>query len=113
MEYKIIPCPEHDVELKWQRSDYLNLCDDGKTIILIGYRVALTRHEYGIIKLLYDAPEGVSSESIIEKCFKNKDITVGNVAVHVYNINKKAMPVIGRRLVVGDRKQGYKIAENI
>ena len=113
MEYKIIPCPEHDVELKWQRSDYLNLCDDGKTIILIGYRVVLTRHEYGIVKLLYDDPEGVSAESIIEKCFKNKDITVGNVAVHVYNINKKAMPVIGRRLVVGDRKQGYIIAENI
>ena len=113
MNYKMIPCPAHDVELKWQRSDFLSLGDDEKSIILIGYRVSLTRHEYGIVKLLCDSSEGVSAESIIENCFKNKDSTVGNVAVHVYNINKKAQPITGRRLVVGDRKQGYKIAENI
>ena len=113
MDYKVFSCPEHDLELKWKKNDYITFCDDGKTVIIIGYRVSLTPHEYKIVKLLSDSTDGISVDELIEKCFKNKDVTYGNVAVHVHNINQKIIPITNRKLVVGDRKQGYKICEYI
>ena len=113
MNEKLIPCPEHDLELNWKWQEMISFCDDGKTVILIGYRLVLTVQEFKIVKLLFDDPRGTDADEIIEKCFKNKDVAQGNVAVHVHNINQKAMPITGRRLVVGDRGLGYKINENI
>lgn len=113
MEYKMIPCPEHDLELTWKKDDYLSFCDDGKSIILIGYKVVLTPYEYNILKLLSDDGCGACVDRIIEKCFKNKDVTHGNVAVHVHNINQKVLPITNRRLIISDRDHGYKIIENI
>ena len=113
MNEKLIPCPAHDLELDWKRQEMLKLCDDGRTIILIGYRLMLTVQEYRIVKLLLDEPCGTDADAIIEKCFKHKYVTHGNVAVHVHNINQKAMPITNRKLVVGDRRLGYKINENI
>ena len=113
MEYDIKPYPAHDLELKWEKKDIITFCDDQKSIILIGYRVSLTPYEYKIVKLLFDEETGVSVDTIVEKCFKNKDVTYGNVAVHVHNINQKVMPITNRKLVVGDRKQGYKITESV
>ena len=113
MSHPIFFPPEHDMELKWDKNEYISFCDDKKSIILLGYRVTLTPHEYKIVKLLFDEPTGISADEIIEKCFKNKDITHGNVAVHVHNINQKVVSITNRKLIAGDRKQGYKITENI
>ena len=113
MKEKLIPCPEHDIELNWERQEMLTLCDDGKTVILLGYRLVLTAQEYKIVKHLFDEPRGTNVDEIIEKCFKNKDVSHGNVAVHVHNINQKAMPITNKKLIKGDRKLGYKINENI
>ena len=80
MNEKLIPCPAHDLEIDWKRQEMLKLCDDGRTIILIGYRLMLTAQEYKIVKLLLDEPCGTDADAIIEKCFKHKDVTHGNVA---------------------------------
>ena len=113
MEFKMIPCPAHDLELTWEKDEPLSFCDDEKSIILIGYRIVLTPYEYKILKLLSEEREGVLADDIIEKCFKHKDITHGNVAVHVHNINQKVFPITNRRLIISDRGQGYRIRDNI
>ena len=113
MEFKMIPCPAHDLELTWEKDELLIFCDDLKSIILIGYRLVLTPYEYKILKLLSDEPDGVMADDIIQTCFKHKDVTHGNVAVHVHNINQKAFPIMNRRLIGSARGQGYKITDNI
>ena len=45
MEFKMIPCPAHDLELTWEKDESLSFCDDEKSIILIGYRIVLTPYE--------------------------------------------------------------------
>ena len=107
-----IPCPENDLELSWDKNDYLRIFDE-KSILVIGNRVELTAMEYEIVKLLMTSEEGISAEDMINACFKHKDVSTGNVAVHVCNINKKVKRVTGRRFIEGDRKRGYKIVENI
>lgn len=113
MEYKIIPCPAHDLELSWKKEDYLSFCEDGKAVILIGYKVVLTPYEYKIVKLLFDEARSMNSDEIVKKCFKRTDVTQGNVAVHVHNINQKVFPITNRKLIVSDRKNGYQINDNI
>ena len=107
-----VPCPENDLEISWDKRDYLRIYDE-KSILVIGYRVELTATEHGIVKLLMESEDGMSAEDIIKACFKNKDSTKAGVAVHVCNINKKVARVTGRRFIEGDRRKGYKIVENI
>lgn len=113
MEYKLIPCPAHDLELSWKKEDYLSFCDDDKAIILIGYRVVLTPYEYEIVKLLYNESRAIKADDIVQRCFKRTDVMQGNVAVHVHNINQKAFAITNRKLIVSDRGHGYQINDNI
>jgi DNA-binding winged helix-turn-helix (wHTH) protein len=64
--------------------------------------------------LLYlDDNDKASTEEIVSKVFRGKEINEGNVAVHVCNINKKARAIGGRNIIVSDYGKGYRIAEFI
>lgn len=111
----IIKSPEsaHDLELLWHKSDFLSLCEGEDSIIILGYKVKLTKTEYDILKLVWESNGYVTAECIIEKCLLHKDVTRGDVAIHIHNLNKRIEGVTARRLIVGVRRKGYKIVDDI
>ncbi|MBQ4090716.1 MAG: hypothetical protein IJC64_00200 [Clostridia bacterium] len=105
-------CSVRYAEHLWEKSEFLKFCEGEQSIIVIGYKVRLTKSEYDIVKLVY-GKDIVRAEEIVDKCLLHKDVTVGDVAIHVYNLNKKVEKVTGRRLVEGIRRKGYKIVDYI
>ena len=93
------------------RSDFcrLRLNSDGKSMLLLGYREPLTAAEYAIIRILMDADSQVC-RSIIADMTKIKETSI---PVHISNINKKALPITGKKLIEGNRRGEYRIAEHI
>ncbi len=110
--FEFVPTPPPPIIIKWDEAHKFSFCEDN-SIIVIGYRVRLTASEYKILKLIHSSDRGLSAEEIIEGCLKHKDITRGNISVHIHNINKKVHPVTQRKLVASDRINGYKIVEYI
>ena len=87
----------------------LDLLDDGKSLLILGYRVELTDMEYGIIKVLLDSGR-IMHKSEISALIS---IGVGSLPVHIANINKKALPITKRKLIEGNRRGEYRISENM
>ncbi len=102
---------EH-LNITWEKEDYIKLCDDSSALI-IGCRVKFTKSEYAILNFVFNSTEPVTMEDIINNCLKHKDVTRGNAAVHIFNLNKKVSAVTGRRLIVDDHYKGYVIASDI
>lgn len=87
----------------------LALAQDGNDVLVLGYRVELTDGEREIVKTLLEAarPMHKSELSHLAKIAEN------SLAVHIANINKKALPITGRKLLVGNRQGEYKVSDNI
>ena len=85
---------------------------DKKSVLILGYSVHLTGSEFSILCAVAQN-HGISKEGLMDGCFEGKALTAGNVAVHVYNINRKAKEITGRRFISGNRKYGYRIVEYI
>ena len=85
---------------------------DKHTVLLLGYALHLTGSEFAILRTIVEN-YGISKQGLLDSCFEGKELTAGNIAVHVYNINRKAKEITGRRFISGNRKYGYKIVENI
>ncbi len=95
------------------RDELFCMLDDGRSALLLGYELELTKSEYIILSAIAHTEEPLSRERILELCFKGRSLKPVNVGVHVYNINKKASDISGRKLVVGDRRHGYRIVDDI
>jgi len=93
------------------RSDFcrLQLSGDGGSMLLLGYRETLTAAEYAIIKALLEADTPIHKSLISEITRINEK----SVPVHISNINKKALPITGRKLIEGNRRGEYGISEHI
>ena len=87
----------------------LGFMDDGKSVLVLGYRTELTDKEYDLTKILFEAKRAMHKNELAKTC----DIAISAVAVHVANINKKVLPISGRKLIEGNRRGEYKISENI
>ena len=85
----------------------LSLLDDGRGALILGYRVELTKKECEIIRILLGATGAMSMPSIAEL----SGIAESSIPVHVSNINKKALAITRRRLIVGNRQGEYKISD--
>jgi len=81
-------------------------------VYYIGYDMKLTRAEYEILAYL-DENDEASVEELASRLSWNREIGLGNVAVHVCNINKKAKIIGGRNIIESDYGKGYKIGEFI
>ena len=90
----------------------LHIDAESESVLILGYRVHLTASEYAVLCAIAK-DSGITTERLLFECFEGKDLKTVNIAVHVYNINKKAHEITGRRLITGNRKSGYKIVENI
>ncbi len=91
--------------------DFIKLAleDDGRSALVLGYRIDLTEKEYEMLKALLSAGCAIRRSELAQMI----DISTGSVPVHVANINKKALPITGRKLIEGNRHAEYRIAEYI
>ena len=87
----------------------LALLGDGKSALVLGYRIELTDVEYGIIKTLLDSGNAMHKAEISALI----GVGAGSLPVHIANINKKALPITKRKLIEGNRRGEYKISENV
>ena len=83
-----------------------------KKVIYLGYELDLTPDEYLLICAIVDGEGQIDDSEYIQIISPNKTVTFGNLAVHVCNINQKAMAVGGRRIIV-KRKHHYFIDEKL
>ena len=84
------------------------LAEDSGSVFILGYRVELTDKECEIIKILLDSKRVMHKREIAMLA----EIAESSVAVHIANINKKALPITGRKLLVGNRRGEYAFSEN-
>ena len=75
--------------------------------VLLGYVMRLTKAELAILKYIKDHDGYVSAQELTEKVSAGRALTVGSVAVHVCNINKKATNICGKPIVKVRRFKGY------
>ena len=89
--------------------DKIVLSEERSCAFILGYKVELTDKEYEIIKILLDSKCVIHKREIAELV----EIAESSVAVHIANINKKALPITGRKLLFGNRRGEYAFSENI
>ncbi|MBR3879474.1 MAG: hypothetical protein IKJ24_05045 [Clostridia bacterium] len=89
--------------------DKIVLCEDKRSVLIIGYKTELTEKEYEIVRILIDSKRMMHKREIA----KLAEIADSAVAVHIANINKKALPITSRKLLVGNRRGEYSLAENL
>ncbi len=81
--------------------------DDGKSALLLGYRLRLTVTEHKLLSLLCAEKAPIHKNDIAKK----SGAASSSIAVHIASINKKAYPITKRRLIIGERNGEYRINE--
>jgi len=90
-------------------SSMLNVDPNNRTVILLGYPMKLTPNEHRSLMLLASDTNRIFTHRdicILAFPFKNS-FTKNHIAVHVCNINKKALRISGRPLIHNPHKNGY------
>jgi DNA-binding response OmpR family regulator len=82
---------------------------DGKSALVLGYKIELTKSEFTIVNALLYA-EGTISRADFESKY---GLTYSSVPVHISNINKKAFPITNRKLIDGCGREEYKISDTM
>ena len=87
----------------------LVLGEDGRSALFLGYRVELTDKEYEMLEVLMSEGSAIRKSEIARRI----DVSASSISVHAANINKKALPITGRKLIEGNRHAEYHIVELI
>ena len=82
---------------------------DGKSALVLGYKIELTKSERTIINALLNAEDTISRDEFESKY----GLTYSSIPVHVSNINKKAFPITNRKLIDGCGRGEYKISDTM
>lgn len=97
----------------WRSYKFLELGNSNLEAHLLGYPLKLTLSEYRI--LLYmcqSADETFSPKILLGSCFvESYRMTETNIRTHISSINKKALALCGRRLILSERGKGYRLNE--
>lgn len=84
----------------------LYLGSNKENVYLLGYKLALTKTEYEIVRaLLSSRTKSLSSKLISERT--GLSLSYQNIAYHVSGINAKAKAISGRALIKNTSKSGY------
>ncbi len=100
---KIRICSDQDLFLR------LEMGNDGKSALILGYKVILTDTEYMILNSLFESDIPLSKDNFEERC----GISRSSIPVHVTHINKKVFPITGRRIIEYDGIGGYRISNTM
>jgi DNA-binding response OmpR family regulator len=84
-----------------------------ESIIYLGYPLKLTKREFTVLDLIIDHKDGISSRDLLAAISPKKNIGIGNIAVQVFNINKKAKEIGGRNIIVESRADGYMLVADL
>ncbi len=87
----------------------IRMMRDEKRALILGYEIFLTRSEYLILHRLSKSESPISRESFAN----DHGLTYSSIPVHISNINKKAFPITGRKLIIGNRCGEYSINEHV
>ncbi len=87
----------------------IRMMRDGSRALILGYEIHLTASEYTILHALSKSDLPISRKSFAE----NYGLTYSSIPVHVANINKKAFPITGRKLILGNKCYDYQISETM
>lgn len=77
--------------------------------LLLGYELILTPSEHRILTFLCERSDWQPAGLIAELT----GVSASSITVHVSHLNKKAKQISGRVLICGNRKNEYKLTENI
>lgn len=96
-----------DRETTWAHP-YLSINKDRREIRYLGYILPLSVGEYKVLEAIIDLGVADKNEikSHVPNCLK---LSKASVSVHVCSINKKALALDGRKLVLWNKGVGYKL----
>ena len=91
---------------------YKHISIEEDMVILLGYRLVLTKTEYGILKVLIEnADTPLLPDEIYAKI--GIELSKESISFHISNINKKAKTISNRKLVKKFAKNGYFLNEEM
>ena len=94
------------IKQKYICNKHLYVSKEENSVILLGYKLNLTKTEYLIIKALaQDSSSPLSAQQIAS--LTELEISKENIAFHISNINKKAKCISNRLLIKNITKLGY------
>ena len=102
------------MEIDMGKSNDLGLCVDRKNRLVYyrGYQLKLTKKEYYICAAMCKSKGCMNATELIAAMGSSEKIGNGNIAVHVHNINKKAMKIDGNKPIRFERNEwAYYIAD--
>lgn len=91
-------------------SESLRISPEANDLILLGYRLRLTKTEFRLMLLCINHPDSVfSPDEIVRLAFSHLGSrpSPNQIAVHVCSINKKAANISGNKLIINLYKKGY------
>ena len=94
------------------RIKYQHISIEEDMVILLGYRLVLTKTEYSILKALIES--AITPLSSKDFCTKiGIELSKESISFHVSNINKKAKTISNRKLIKNFAKNGYFLNEEM
>ena len=80
----------------------------------MGYPLRLSPREFTILHcIFYRSPRPTSKDDLIELCYPDVGQVIGNIAVQIQAINRKAARIDRRPLIVNVYGKGYRLRDGI
>lgn len=105
---RVLPRPQNSF-------GHLYLGENRHQASLLKFPLKLTKSEYKIISLLCQNPNNsFDADMILNMCFLNSELKKkGNVYSHIFSINRKAIKIGNRRLIINKKGVGYSLNPNM
>ena len=96
---------------------YLEISEETREVWYAGYILPLTRGEYNVLKAVLASLDYCDKNRIREiiesERLSNDQISELSIPIHISSINKKAMAVGERKIILYKKNFGYCINENM
>ena len=93
---------------------FLTVGETPEEVFYMGYPLRLSQKAFTVLRcIFYRHPNLISTEDLMSLCYPDGRETVGNLAVQIHHINKCALAIDPRPLVVNEYGKGYKLRDGI
>ena len=92
--------------MTWLKHNYLSISTTARIVILMGYKLPVTKTEYLILNALMHSKGSPLSADQISNLI-GYELSSRCLAFHVFNINSKAKLISNRILIKNIAKMGY------
>lgn len=91
------------------RYKYLSINEESSEVYYLGYRLVLTKSEINILCAIIKCESGIESKDFCDIAAARHG-SEKTMKTHICNINKKALEIGGRKLIVNDNGR-YRLNE--